>query len=391
MDIMMDDNLFSEEHIKIQRPSKVLEQNAAKIAVVGVGGGGCNMINHMISEGAHKIDLIAANTDLQVLNLSRAPKKIQLGVELTRGLGAGMRPEIGRDSALENYQEIKESLEGADIVFIAAGLGGGTGTGAAAVVAKAAKEVGSLTVSVVTKPFKWEGKKRTGLANLGLEELKKVSDSIIIIQNDKLRNIVEQNIGMKEAFKVVDDVLYQAVNGMSEVILKPGSDDINVDFSDVKTIMQHKGLALMGIGKAKGDNAAHEALDQAIKSPLLDEISLNGAKGIMIHWTVNPNVSMFAIGDVMENINDTLTGNPEIIFGTTTDDNIAVDEIKITIVATGFESTDDFEGDESLDHVKTLPQRQQKKPIDSESQYDLPPLMRGYAIKYSLENLNNEA
>ncbi len=384
----MDDNLFSEENIKIQRPSKVLEQNAAKIAVVGVGGGGCNMVNHMISEGAHKIDLIAANTDLQVLNLSKAPKKIQMGVELTRGLGAGMRPEIGRDSALENYQEIKESLEGADIVFIAAGLGGGTGTGAAAVVAKAAKEVGALTVSVVTKPFKWEGKKRTGLANLGLEELKKVSDSIIIIQNDKLRNIVEQNIGMKDAFKVVDDVLYQAVNGMSEVILKPGSDDINVDFSDVKTIMQHKGLALMGIGKAKGDNAAHEALEQAIKSPLLDEISLDGAKGIMIHWTVNPNVSMFAIGDVMENINDTLSGNPEIIFGTTTDDNIAVDEIKITIVATGFESTDDFEIDENSD-TKILPQRQQKKPIDSESQYDLPPLMRGYAIKYSLESENS--
>lgn len=385
----MDNNLFSEDHIKIQRPSKVLEQNAAKIAVVGVGGGGCNMINHMINEGAHKIDLIAANTDLQVLNLSRAPKKIQLGVELTRGLGAGMRPEIGRDSALENYQEIKESLDGADIAFIAAGLGGGTGTGAAAVIAKAAKEVGALTVSVVTKPFKWEGKKRTGLANLGLEELKKVSDSIIIIQNDKLRNIVEENIGMKEAFKVVDDVLYQAVNGMSEVILKPGSDDINVDFSDVKTIMQHKGLALMGIGKAKGDNAAQEALDQAIKSPLLDEISLNGAKGIMIHWTVNPNVSMFAIGDVMENINETLTGNPEIIFGTTTDDNIAVDEIKITIVATGFESTDNYEDEDGLDPVKVMPQRQQKKPIDSDSQYDLPPLMRGYSIKYSLENTHS--
>ncbi len=387
----MDNNLFSEDHIKIQRPSKVLEQNAAKIAVVGVGGGGCNMINHMINEGAHKIDLIAANTDLQVLNLSRAPKKIQLGVELTRGLGAGMRPEIGRDSALENYQEIKESLDGADIAFIAAGLGGGTGTGAAAVIAKAAKEVGALTVSVVTKPFKWEGKKRTGLANLGLEELKKVSDSIIIIQNDKLRNIVEENIGMKEAFKVVDDVLYQAVNGMSEVILKPGSDDINVDFSDVKTIMQHKGLALMGIGKAKGDNAAQEALDQAIKSPLLDEISLNGAKGIMIHWTVNPNVSMFAIGDVMENINETLTGNPEIIFGTTTDDNIAVDEIKITIVATGFESTDNYEDEDGLDPVKVMPQRQQKKPIDSDSQYDLPPLMRGYSIKYSLENTHSNS
>ncbi|MEA2016907.1 MAG: cell division protein FtsZ [Campylobacterota bacterium] len=375
----MDSTLFDHTNITVQKPSKTLSQNAAKIAVVGVGGGGCNMINHMITEGTHKIDLIVANTDLQVLNLSRAPKKIQLGIELTRGLGAGMRPEIGRDSALENYQEIKESLEGSDIVFIAAGLGGGTGTGAAAIIAKAAKEVGALTVSVVTKPFKWEGKKRTGLANLGLEELKKVSDSIIIIPNDRLRHIVEETIGMKDAFKVVDDVLYQAVNGMSEVILKPGSDDINVDFADVKTIMQHRGIALMGIGKAKGEDAANRALDLAIKSPLLDEISLSGAKGIMIHWTVNPDVSMFAIGDVMENINDTLIGNPEIIFGTTTDENLAIDEIKITIVATGFESP------EEIGDITPIPTtRPNIQPPAGENQYDLPPLMRGYSIKYSL-------
>jgi len=381
----MDNNLFDHNSITVQRPTKVLEQNAAKIAVVGVGGGGCNMVNHMINEGTHKIDLIVANTDLQVLNLSRAPKKIQLGIELTRGLGAGMRPDIGRDSALENYQEVKESLEGADIVFIAAGLGGGTGTGAAAVIAKAAKEVGALTVSVVTKPFKWEGKKRMGLANLGLEELKKVSDSIIIIPNDRLRNIVEDNIGMKDAFKIVDDVLYQAVNGMSEVILKPGSDDINVDFADVKTIMQHKGIALMGIGKAKGDNSAQDALDQAIKSPLLDEISLSGAKGIMIHWTVNPDVSMFAIGDVMQHIDDTIEGNPEIIFGTTTDDNLAVDEIKITIVATGFESTEvSLEEDNTKTQNKASQNVTTRISADSEDQYDLPPLMRGYSIKYSL-------
>jgi len=387
----MNENLFDQNSIKIQKPSRVLEQNAAKIAVIGVGGGGCNMINHMISEGTHKIDLIVANTDLQVLNLSKAPKKIQLGIELTRGLGAGMRPDIGRDSALENYQEIKESLEDSDIVFIAAGLGGGTGTGAAAVVAKAAKEVGALTVSVITKPFKWEGKKRTGLANLGLEELKKVSDSIIIIPNDRLRHIVEANIGMKDAFKVVDDVLYQAVNGMSEVILKPGSDDINVDFADVRTIMQHKGIALMGIGKAKGDDAAHQALEQAVKSPLLDEISLSGAKGIMIHWTVNPNVSMFAIGDVMEHIHETLIGNPDIIFGTTTDENLAVDEIKITIVATGFDSPEEHQDEEisQTPQKNNLPNTHQKfLANDSENQYDLPPLMRGYSIRYSLEEKN---
>jgi len=378
----MDDNLFDHNHITVQKPSKTLSQNAAKIAVIGVGGGGCNMINHMISEGTHKIDLIVANTDLQVLNLSKAPKKIQLGIELTRGLGAGMRPDIGRDSALENYQEIKDSLSDSDIVFIAAGLGGGTGTGAAAIIAKAAREIGALTVAVVTKPFKWEGKKRTGLANLGLEEIKKVTDSIIIIPNDRLRHIVEDNIGMKDAFKVVDDVLYQAVNGMSEVILKPGSDDINVDFADVKTIMQHKGIALMGIGKANGDDAANKALELAIKSPLLDEISLSNAKGIMIHWTVNPDVSMFAIGDVMENIHDTLVGNPEIIFGTTTDDNLAIDEIKITIVATGFETPDevidenDFKGTKSATHTNS-------RQNDNDDHYDTPPLMRGYSIKFS--------
>jgi len=372
-------------NITVQKPSKTLSQNAAKIAVIGVGGGGCNMINHMINEGTHKIDLIVANTDLQVLNLSLAPKKIQLGVDLTRGLGAGMKPEIGRDSALENYQEIKESLEGSDIVFIAAGLGGGTGTGAAAIIAKAAKEIGALTVSVVTKPFKWEGKKRTGLANLGLEELKKVSDSIIVIPNDRLRNIVDANIGMKDAFKVVDDVLYQAVNGMSEVILKPGSDDINVDFADVKTIMQHKGIALMGIGKAKGDNAAQEALELAIKSPLLDEISLSGAKGIMIHWTTNPNVSLFAIGDVMENISDSLEGNPEIIFGTTTDESLAIDEIKITIVATGFESSDkEDENDENAHITPVTPAHIMHKSRNDENYYDTPPLERGYSIKYKL-------
>jgi len=380
----MDNTLFDQNNITVQKPSKVLAQNAAKIAVIGVGGGGCNMINHMISEGTHKIDLIVANTDLQVLNLSKAPKKIQLGIELTRGLGAGMRPDIGRDSALENYQEIKESLEDSDIVFIAAGLGGGTGTGAAAIIAKAAKEIGALTVAVVTKPFKWEGKKRTGLANLGLEEIKKVSDSIIIIPNDRLRHIVEENIGMKDAFKVVDDVLYQAVNGMSEVILKPGSDDINVDFADVKTIMQHKGVALMGIGKAKGENAETRALDLAIKSPLLDEISLSRAKGIMIHWTINPNVSMFAIGDVMENIHDTLVGNPEIIFGTTTDDNMPIDEIKITIVATGFETLEEITEETSINTTAKVPSQNTNNRLNqNDDHYDTPPLMRGYSIRFT--------
>lgn len=376
------ENLFRVDDIKVDMPNKVLSDNVAKIAVIGVGGGGCNMINHMINEGSHKIDLIAANTDLQVLNISKAPKKIQLGLKLTKGLGAGMKPEVGRDSAVESYEEIKATLKGADIIFIAAGLGGGTGTGAAAIIAKAAKEIGALTVSVVTKPFTWEGKKRAGLANLGLEELKKVSDSIIIVPNDRLLEIIDENVGMKDAFKIIDNILYQAVNGMSEVILNPGNSDINTDFADVKTIMQHRGMALMGIGRAKGENAAQRALEDAIDSPLLDKVSLNGAKGILIHFNIHPQVSLFAINDVMGSINDRMDSNAEIIFGTTSDSTLEKDEVKITIVATGFESKNDemeepAESTEDSNNQNTLA-------MEGESYLDTPPLMRDYVVQYQL-------
>ena len=376
------ENLFRVDDIKVDMPSKVLSDNVAKIAVIGVGGGGCNMINHMINEGSHKIDLIAANTDLQVLHISKAPKKIQLGLKLTKGLGAGMKPEVGRDSAVESYEEIKATLKGADIIFIAAGLGGGTGTGAAAIIAKAAKEIGALTVSVVTKPFTWEGKKRAGLANLGLEELKKVSDSIIIVPNDRLLEIIDENVGMKDAFKIIDNILYQAVNGMSEVILNPGNSDINTDFADVKTIMQHKGMALMGIGRAKGENAAQRALEDAIDSPLLDKVSLNGAKGILIHFNIHPQVSLFAINDVMGSINDRMDSNAEIIFGTTSDSTLEKDEVKITIVATGFESKND-EIDEPLESTEEN-SGQNTLALDSENYLDTPPLMRDYIVQYQL-------
>ena len=376
------ENLFRVDDIKVDMPSKVLSDNVAKIAVIGVGGGGCNMINHMINEGSHKIDLIAANTDLQVLHISKAPKKIQLGLKLTKGLGAGMKPEGGRDSAVESYEEIKATLKGADIIFIAAGLGGGTGTGAAAIIAKAAKEIGALTVSVVTKPFTWEGKKRAGLANLGLEELKKVSDSIIIVPNDRLLEIIDENVGMKDAFKIIDNILYQAVNGMSEVILNPGNSDINTDFADVKTIMQHKGMALMGIGRAKGEDAARRALEDAIDSPLLDKVSLNGAKGILIHFNIHPQVSLFAINDVMGSINDRMDSNAEIIFGTTSDSTLEKDEVKITIVATGFESKND-EIDEPLESTEEN-SGQNTLALDSENYLDTPPLMRDYIVQYQL-------
>ena len=378
------ENLFRVDDIKVDMPSKVLSDNVAKIAVIGVGGGGCNMINHMINEGSHKIDLIAANTDLQVLHISKAPKKIQLGLKLTKGLGAGMKPEVGRDSAVESYEEIKATLKGADIIFIAAGLGGGTGTGAAAIIAKAAKEIGALTVSVVTKPFTWEGKKRAGLANLGLEELKKVSDSIIIVPNDRLLEIIDESVGMKDAFKIIDNILYQAVNGMSEVILNPGNSDINTDFADVKTIMQHKGMALMGIGRAKGENAAQRALEDAIDSPLLDKVSLNGAKGILIHFNIHPQVSLFAINDVMGTINDRMDSNAEIIFGTTSDSTLEKDEVKITIVATGFESKNDEVEESSEANEENTNQSSAALDDSNENYYDTPPFMRDYRVQYQL-------
>ncbi len=375
------DSLFNVDDITVEMPNQTIGDNIAKISVIGVGGGGCNMINHMIQEGTHKIDLIAANTDLQVLNISKAPKKIQLGVKLTKGLGAGMKPEVGRDSAVESYEDIKNALKGTDIIFIAAGLGGGTGTGAAAIIAKAAKEVGALTVSVVTKPFTWEGKKRAGLANLGLEELKKVSDSIIVVPNDRLLDIIDENVGMKDAFKIIDNILYQAVNGMSEVILNPGNSDINTDFADVKTIMQHKGMALMGIGKAKGEDAAQRALEDAIDSPLLDKVSLSGAKGILIHFNIHPQVSLFAINNVMGSIHDNIDSNAEIIFGTTSDNTLEKDEVKITIVATGFESKNNM--DEDLEESKPETTKVNLSAND-ENYLDIPPLMRDYVVQYHL-------
>jgi cell division protein FtsZ len=373
------DSLFDIKDIKESLPSDRLEGNFAKITAIGVGGGGCNMINHMIDQGIEKIDLVVANTDQQVLDISKAPKTIQLGRELTSGLGAGMDPDIGRDSAIEAYQELLELFKGAGIVFVAAGLGGGTGTGAAPIVAKAAKESGALTVAVVTKPFSWEGKQRSTLASVGLEELKEVSDSIIIVPNDRLLEIIDEKVGFKQAFKIVDNVLYQAVNGMSEVILSHGNGDINTDFADVKRVMRHKGMALMGIGRAKGEKAVMNALQDAINSPLLDKISLSGAKGMVIHFHMHPTIPMLDINNVMKQLHDTLDGSTELIFGTTTDEELNSNEIKITIVATGFDNNpnqDVLQRNTITDDIAV-----QKK---DKNHYNIPPLMRDYNIKYTL-------
>lgn len=310
----------------------------AKIKVIGVGGGGGNMVNHMIAQGIGGIDLIVANTDAQALDYSLADIKIQLGEKKTKGLGAGMKPEIGKESAKESYEEIKSALEHADIVFVASGFGGGTGTGAAPIIAQAAKEVGALTVAVVTKPFMWEGRKRSKLAQTGLDELRKECDSIVVIPNDKLLAIVDKNLGIKESFKIVDDVLCRAVSGMSLVVLSSGQSDINLDFADVKTVMSHRGMALMGVGESSGENAAVEATKSAIESPLLDNMSINGALGVLIHFHIHPNCPISSISEAMELVYDSVDEDADVIFGTTTDESIQEDNVKVTIVATGFEN-----------------------------------------------------
>ncbi len=333
------------EEFKVEESKQL---TGACIKVVGVGGGGGNMINHMINEGISGIDLIAANTDAQALEASLAPIKIQLGEKKTKGLGAGMKPEIGRESALENYEEIRSALENADIVFIASGFGGGTGTGAAPVIAQAAKEVGALTVSVITKPFMFEGRRRARMAEEGLKELRKESDSIVVIPNDKLLSIIDKNLGIKDSFKIVDNILSRAVGGMSSVVLSYGNNDINLDFADVQTVMSHRGMALLGVGEFEGENAAVEAMKNAIESPLLDNMSINGALGVLIHFNIHPNCPLNQISEAMGIVYDNADEDAHVIFGTTTNEDMPENKVKITIVATGFEGDKDKKDDLKL-------------------------------------------
>ncbi len=311
--------------------------NGAKIIAVGVGGGGGNMIAHMVHEGVEGIEMVIANTDVQALETSFAATKIQMGVRLTKGLGAGMKPSVGKDSAIESYDDIRQVLDGADIVFIAAGLGGGTGTGAAPIIAQVAKEVGALTISVVTKPFTFEGAKRMKLAEQGLEDLKRESDSIVVIPNDKILSIIDAKLGIKESYKVIDSVLSQAVSGTSGVILSSGENDMNLDFADLKTVMSHPGMALMGVGEHTGENAAYEAIKTAIESPLLDSISINGAMGVLTHFTIHPDFPLLETSNAMQVVYESADDNADIIFGTTCDSTLPVDYVKITLVATGFD------------------------------------------------------
>lgn len=307
----------------------------ARIKVIGVGGGGGNAVNTMINAGLDGVEFLATNTDIQALRLSNAPIKFQLGSNLTRGLGAGADPTVGREAALEDRDAIAELLQGADMVFVTAGMGGGTGTGGAPVIASIAREMGALTVGVVTRPFLFEGKKRKMQAEKGIAALKEVVDTLITIPNQRLLAIAGEKTTLQEAFKKADEVLLQAVRGISDLITISGL--INVDFADVKTIMSNKGLALMGTGAATGAHKAVEAAQNAISSPLLDEISISGATGILINITGSSNLTLYEVNEAATLIQEEAHEDANIIFGSVIDDTMG-DEVRVTVIATGFEN-----------------------------------------------------
>jgi len=305
----------------------------ARIKVIGIGGGGGNAVNTMIGAKLTGVDFMVANTDAQSLDASQAPVRVQLGGTVTKGLGAGANPEIGRRAALEDQEQIREYLEGSDMIFITAGMGGGTGTGGAPVVARIAREVGALTVGVVTKPFIFEGKKRQRQAEDGIEELKQSVDTLIVIPNQRLLSIAAKTTTMIEAFHKADDVLLQAVRGISDLIITPGL--INLDFADVRTVMAEMGLALMGAASASGENRAIEAAQKAISSPLLEDISIQGARGVLINITGGPDLCLHEVNEAASMIQEEAHDDANIIFGAVIDESMA-DEIRITVIATGF-------------------------------------------------------
>ena len=309
-------------------------QNAV-IKVVGVGGGGGNAVKHMIACNVDGVDFICANTDAQALTNVASKTVLQLGTTITKGLGAGANPEIGRQSAMEDRGRIAEALQGADMVFITAGMGGGTGTGAAPVVAQVAKELGILTVAVVTKPFPFEGKKRMAVALEGMKELRQHVDSLITIPNEKLLPVLGKNTSLLDAFKAANDVLLGAVQGIADLIIRPGM--INVDFADVRTVMSEMGMAMMGSGVATGENRAREAAEAAIRSPLLEDVNLQGARGILVNITAGLDLSLGEFNDVGDTIEEFASENATVVVGTVIDPDM-VDELRVTVVATGLDS-----------------------------------------------------
>lgn len=306
----------------------------AKIKVIGVGGGGGNAINTMIDCKLDGVDFIAANTDMQALRASKASTKVQMGRELTKGLGAGANPDIGKNAALEDQKNIAEILEGADMVFVTAGMGGGTGTGGAPIIAKAAKEMGALTVAIVTKPFQFEGKRRLAHADQGIAELREVVDTLIIIPNEKLLTLATDELTMLDAFKQADQILYQAVKGISDLITIPGI--VNLDFADVRTVMNEQGMALMGTGVSRGDQRSIDAATRAISSPLLEDMTIKGATGVLINITGGPNMTLKEVSEASKLIQEEAHEDANILFGAVVDENMR-DEIRVTVIATGFD------------------------------------------------------
>jgi cell division protein FtsZ len=309
-------------------------RTGARIKVIGVGGGGSNAVNRMVMAGLDGVEFIVANTDLQALRLNAAPNKLQIGAKLTKGLGAGADPNVGRQAALEDTEKLIEALDGADMVFVTTGLGGGTGTGAAPVIASLASELGALTIAVVTKPFKFEGRKRQTQAERGLEELRECVDTVITIPNERLLATIARTTSLTDAFTSADDVLRQAIQGISDLILVPGL--INLDFADVKTIMAGMGLAIMGTGMAEGDGRAMDAANAAISSPLLEDASVKGARGVIINVTGGPDLSLIEVSEASAIIQEAAHEDANIIFGAVVDPKMD-GRVKITVIATGFD------------------------------------------------------
>ena len=351
---------------------------ANKIKVIGIGGAGCNAINRMINVHLKNIEFIAANTDLQSLNANRSPYKIQLGAELTKGLGAGANPDIGEKAALEAREQIEEALTGAEMIFITAGMGGGTGTGAASVVGSVAKEIGALTVGVVTKPFLFELERKMEIAEEGIAKLIETVDTLIIIPNQQLLDIIDKKTSVLDAFKITDDVLRQGVQGISDLITVPG--EINIDFADVKTIMNLSGGALMGAGLGKGDNKAIEAAQLAINNPLLEDATIEGAKGILVNVTGGPDLSLFEYDEIVKLVTNTAAPDAMIIAGMVIDYTMN-NEARVTVIATGFPKAHEApeRGDGKTFEVyplKDFEPKKQKPPVTREL-----PIMDNYGLK----------
>ena len=342
---------------------------ANKIKVIGVGGAGCNAINRMVDVNLRNIELIATNTDLQSLNSSKAPIKLQIGEALTKGLGAGADPEVGEKAALEDRERLFELLQGSEMVFITAGMGGGTGTGAAPVVGSVAKEIGALTVGVVTKPFHFELERKMEIAEEGIAKLMEVADTLIVLPNQQLLEIIDKKTPMIEAFRIADDVLRQGVQGISDLITVAG--EINIDFADVKTIMNMSGGALMGTGIGKGDNKALEAAQMAINNPLLEDATIDGARGILVNVSGGPDLSLFEYDEIVKLITNTAYNEAMIIAGMVIDHSMS-NEVRVTVIATGFSKTvgieDDGDSSKSFEvyPLKDFEPKRQKPPVPRE-------------------------